>query len=118
MPPMHRMQFFTLSSSKIEVSETYFFDIVTQNDHPTYVWYHTLMCAHKSGQHRNKLRIDERREALHRQSIACLQLGGTPPRNTIRSYATFTPPPPTNTTAKRRLVDISRLILQGIALSN
>ena len=41
------MQFFTLGSSKIEVSlgsskievsETYFFDIVTtQNDHPTYV---------------------------------------------------------------------------------
>ena len=32
------MQFFTLDSSKIEVSETYFFDIVTtQNDHPSYV---------------------------------------------------------------------------------
>ena len=32
------MQFFTLGSSKIEVSETCFFDIVTaQNDHPTYV---------------------------------------------------------------------------------
>ena len=31
-------QFFTLDSSKIEVSETYFFDIViTQNDHPSYV---------------------------------------------------------------------------------
>ena len=32
------MQFFTLDSSKIEVSETYFFDIViTQNDHPSSV---------------------------------------------------------------------------------
>ena len=32
------MQFFTLGSSKIEVSELYFFDIVTtQNDHATYV---------------------------------------------------------------------------------
>ena len=32
------LQFFTLDSSKIEVSETYFFDIViTQNDHPRYV---------------------------------------------------------------------------------
>ena len=32
------MQFFTLSSSKIEVSETYFFDILTtQNDHPRHV---------------------------------------------------------------------------------
>ena len=32
------MQFFTLCSSKIEVSKTYFFDIVaTHNDHPTYV---------------------------------------------------------------------------------
>ena len=32
------MQFFTLGSSKIEVSETYFFDIVTtQYDHPRYV---------------------------------------------------------------------------------
>ena len=32
------MQFFTLGSSKIEVSETCFFDIVTtQNDHPTYL---------------------------------------------------------------------------------
>ena len=31
------MQFFTLDSSKIEVFETYFFDIVTtQNDHPSY----------------------------------------------------------------------------------
>ena len=33
------MQFFTLGSSKIEVSKTHFFDIVTtQNDHATYVW--------------------------------------------------------------------------------
>ena len=32
------MQFFTLDSSKIEVFETCFFDIVTtQNDHPRYV---------------------------------------------------------------------------------
>ena len=32
------MQFFTPDSSKIEVSETCFFDIVTtQNDHPSYV---------------------------------------------------------------------------------
>ena len=32
------MQFFTPGSSKIEVFETYFFDIViTQNDHPRYV---------------------------------------------------------------------------------
>ena len=32
------MQFFTPDSSKIEVFETYFFDIVTtQNDHPSYV---------------------------------------------------------------------------------
>ena len=32
------MQFFTLYSSKLEVSETYFFDIVaTHNDHPSYV---------------------------------------------------------------------------------
>ena len=32
------MQFFTLGSSKIEVFETCFFDIVTtQNDHPRYV---------------------------------------------------------------------------------
>ena len=31
------MQFFTLGSSKMEVFETYFFDIVTtQNDHPSY----------------------------------------------------------------------------------
>ena len=32
------MQFFSLHSSKIEVSEAYFFDIViTSNDHPRYV---------------------------------------------------------------------------------
>ena len=32
------MQFFTLDSSKIEVFETYLYDIViTQNDHPRYV---------------------------------------------------------------------------------
>ena len=32
------MQFFTLGSSKIEVFESCFFDIVTtQNDHPRYV---------------------------------------------------------------------------------
>ena len=32
------MQFFTLGSSKIEVFETYFFDIMTtQYDHPRYV---------------------------------------------------------------------------------
>ena len=32
------MQLFTLGSSKIEVFETYFFDIVTtQNDHPRYL---------------------------------------------------------------------------------
>ena len=32
------MQFFTLGSSKIEVFETYLFDIViTKNDHPRYV---------------------------------------------------------------------------------
>ena len=32
------MQFFTLGSSKMEVFETCFFDIVTtQNDHPRYV---------------------------------------------------------------------------------
>ena len=31
------MRFFTLGGSKVEVSEAYFFDIVTiQNDHPTY----------------------------------------------------------------------------------
>ena len=38
--PVHNllMQFFTLGSSKMEVFETYFFDIVTaQYDHPTYV---------------------------------------------------------------------------------
>ena len=38
--PVHNllMQFFTLDSSKIEVFETYFFDIViTQNDHARYV---------------------------------------------------------------------------------
>ena len=40
--PVHnlRMQFFTLGSSKIEVFETDFFDIVTtQYDHPRYVKY-------------------------------------------------------------------------------
>ena len=32
------MQFFTLDSSKIEVFETYSYDIlITQNDHPRYV---------------------------------------------------------------------------------
>ena len=32
------MQFFTLGGSKIEVSDTFFFDIVTtQNEHPCYV---------------------------------------------------------------------------------
>ena len=32
------MQFFTLGSSKIEVSETYFFDTVTtHSDHPSYI---------------------------------------------------------------------------------
>ena len=32
------MQFFTLGSSKIEDSETYFFDaMIIQNDHPSYV---------------------------------------------------------------------------------
>ena len=38
--PVHNllMQFFTPGSSKIEVFETCFFDIVTtQNDHPRYV---------------------------------------------------------------------------------
>ena len=38
--PVHNllMQFFTVASSKIEVFETDFFDIVTtQNDHPSYV---------------------------------------------------------------------------------
>ena len=37
--PVHNllMQFFTLGSSKIEVFETCFFDVVTtQNDHPSY----------------------------------------------------------------------------------
>ena len=38
------MQFFNLSSLKIEVFETCFFDIVTtQNDHPSYVK-HVLGC--------------------------------------------------------------------------
>ena len=38
------MQFFTLDSSKIEVFETYFVDIlITQNDHPSYVK-HVLGC--------------------------------------------------------------------------
>ena len=32
--------FFTLDSTKFEVSEAYSFDIlITENDHPTYVWY-------------------------------------------------------------------------------
>ena len=32
------LQFFTLGSSKMEVSETYSFDIMTtHNDHPSYV---------------------------------------------------------------------------------
>ena len=38
--PTHNLlvQFFTLGSSKIEVSETFFFDIMTtQHDHPRYV---------------------------------------------------------------------------------
>ena len=38
--PVHNllMQFFTVGSSKIEVFETYFFDIVTTHyDHPRYV---------------------------------------------------------------------------------
>ena len=40
------MQFFTLDSSKIEVFETCFFDIViTQNDHPRYVK-HVLGCTY------------------------------------------------------------------------
>ena len=35
-----RMQFFTVDISKFEVSKTYFYDVlITQNDHPTYVWY-------------------------------------------------------------------------------
>ena len=38
------LQFFNLGSSKIEVFETCFFDIVTtQNDHPSYVK-HVLGC--------------------------------------------------------------------------
>ena len=38
------MQFFTLGSSKIEVFESCFFDVVTtQNDHPKYVT-HVLGC--------------------------------------------------------------------------
>ena len=44
--PVHNllMQFFTLGSSKIEVFETCFFDVVTtQNDHPRYVK-HVLGC--------------------------------------------------------------------------
>ena len=40
------MQFFTPDSSKIEVFETCFFDIViTQNDHPRYVK-HVLGCIY------------------------------------------------------------------------
>ena len=40
------MQFFTAGSSKIEVFETCFFDIViTQNDHPSYVK-HILACIY------------------------------------------------------------------------
>ena len=40
------MQFFALGSSKIEVSETCFFDIViTYNDHPRYVK-HVLGCIY------------------------------------------------------------------------
>ena len=40
------MQFFNLNSSKIEVFETWFFDIVTtQNDHPRYVK-HVLGCIY------------------------------------------------------------------------
>ena len=36
--PVHDLQFFTLGSSKIEVFETCFYDIVTtQYDHPRYV---------------------------------------------------------------------------------
>ena len=30
------MQFFTLGSSKIEVLETFFYIVTTQNDHPRY----------------------------------------------------------------------------------
>ena len=41
-----RQQFFTLDSSKMEVFETHFFDIViTQNDHPSYVK-HLLGCIY------------------------------------------------------------------------
>ena len=44
--PVHNMQFFTLDSSKIEVFETGFFDIViTYNDHPRYVK-HVLGCIY------------------------------------------------------------------------
>ena len=46
--PVHNllMQFFTLGSSKIEVFETCFSDIVTtQNDHPSYVK-HVLGCIY------------------------------------------------------------------------
>ena len=46
--PAHNplVQFFTLGSSKIEVSKTYFFDIViTYNDHPRYVK-HVLGCIY------------------------------------------------------------------------
>ena len=33
---VHNLQFFTLDSSKIKVSKTYFFDtVITQNDHPS-----------------------------------------------------------------------------------
>ena len=40
------MQFCTLGSSKVEVSETCFFDIVTtQNDHPTYLKHAVLTCV-------------------------------------------------------------------------
>ena len=40
------MQFFTLSSSKIEVSETHFFDtMITENDHTRYVK-HVLGCIY------------------------------------------------------------------------
>ena len=45
--PVHNllMQFFNLDSSKIEVFETCFFDVVTtQNDHPRYVK-HVLGCV-------------------------------------------------------------------------
>ena len=42
--PNRRRLFFTLGSSKIEVCETYFYDIVTaHNDHPSYVK-HFLGC--------------------------------------------------------------------------